>query len=99
MKKIYLLTVFVLTSFSMVYSHEIGSIKGRVINAENAEGLPGVNVVVWNTMLGVATDIKGGFEFRDIHAGDYSLIVSCIGFRTKKVFVKVKSDEISEVLI
>lgn len=99
MKKRLLLIGILIIRFSLVFSYDIGSIKGRVIDAGNGESIPGVNVIIENTMLGTATDIKGKFEFRSIHPGNYTLIMSYIGYETQQAFLKVKTNGVTEVLI
>ena len=39
-------------------------IKGRVIDAETEESLPGVSIIIDKTTRGVTTDVDGTFEIR-----------------------------------
>ncbi|MFQ5709471.1 MAG: TonB-dependent receptor domain-containing protein [bacterium] len=57
-----------------------GVIIGRVVDAKTNEGLPGVNVMIANTVLGASTNLKGAFIIRRVPYGTYSLKVSMIGY-------------------
>ena len=57
-----------------------GSIKGRVIDKDTKEGLPGVNVVVKGTYYGAATDVEGYFIIQYVNPGVYTIEASMIGW-------------------
>lgn len=54
-------------------------LKGRVKDAETGEFVPGVNVMVKNSILGTVTDIDGHFEMTLPHKVD-ALVFSFIGY-------------------
>ena len=63
-------------------------IKGRVISSEDGSALPGVNVYLKNSQVGIATDADGQFEFpQKLKTGDV-LVFSFIGFVTKEIIVE-----------
>lgn len=78
---------FILTSFlfvgiiSSAFAQHTGSVKGRVFNVKNKEGVPFANVVVWKTTHGVATDENGYFRIENVDPGYIRLEVSSMGFR------------------
>jgi TonB family protein len=61
-------------------------IKGRVLSAEDGEGLPGVNVIVKGTSSGTVTDATGNYEL-PVPARNTSLVFSFLGFKSEEVRV------------
>lgn len=81
------LIVSCLLLFCMVGSvfaqEHTGSVKGRVFNVKNNEGVPFANVIVWKTTHGVATDENGYFNIDNITPGYIRLEVSSMGYRNE----------------
>lgn len=83
------------------------TIKGRVLEKETGEPLPGVNIIVENTPRGVSTDIDGTFEIK-VTSSD-KLIFSFLGMESQtivvgdKTFIEVQlspiGNELDEVTI
>lgn len=61
-------------------------IRGRVIDAQDGSGLPGVNVVMKGTNTGTITDAEGNYQI-SIPATEASLVFSFIGLQSKEVAV------------
>lgn len=98
MKKIAVLILLMIISY-IGYSHDLGTIKGKITDKQTGEAIIGANVIIEKTMLGSCSDMYGNFEFRNIHAGDYEITVSYIGFETIKKNVVVKSNEATDLAI
>ena len=49
---------------------------------KSGEGLPGVNIIFKGTYYGAATDINGNFRINSISAGNYTVEISFIGYKT-----------------
>jgi TonB-dependent starch-binding outer membrane protein SusC len=60
-------------------------ITGKVVDSNTGETLPGVNVVIKGTNVGVATDAAGTFNLEA--PSDATLIVSAIGYANQEVSV------------
>ena len=60
-------------------------VRGMVIDAENKEPVIGAGVFIDGTNKGIATDIDGQFALKV--PSDTSLVISSIGYNTKKVRV------------
>jgi TonB family protein len=62
-------------------------LKGKVVSAEDGEGLPGVTVIVKGTAIGSVTDANGNYKI-DLPSLDSQLLFSFVGFETKEVDVR-----------
>ena len=71
------------------------TITGKVINAEDKLGMPGVNVLVKGTLRGTPTDNNGNFTL--IVPNDAILVVSFIGFKT--VEIPVENQTLFEIIL
>jgi len=58
-----------------------GSLRGRVVDFETSQPLPGAAVQLEGTGHGVLSDDKGFYQFRKIPAGSYTLVVSYVGYQ------------------
>ena len=63
----------------------VGSIRGKIFDAENNEALIGSTVLIAGTQNGVTADTQGNFVFRNIQPGTYALIVSFVGYQTQRL--------------
>lgn len=74
-------------AFVCLSSFASGQVKvsGRV-TSDQAEGLPGVNVVVKGTTQGTITDIDGKYSI-DVPSRDATLVFSYVGFLTEEMLV------------
>lgn len=67
------------------------SITGKVIEADNKEPLIGVNVLVKNTNLGVATDEKGMFIINNVPLAEFELQISMVGYKSVTLGINDKT--------
>ncbi len=67
------------------------TVRGTVVDADNGEPLPGVNVVIKGTLKGMATDIEGRFELT-LATGESILVFSFTGFETQEIDVIGRSE-------
>ncbi|MEC5145043.1 Plug domain-containing protein [Chitinophaga sp. 180180018-2] len=67
--------------------HAVSSsvLKGRVVDMETAQPLPGATVQLEGTSKGAAADTRGYYELKDVPAGKYTLLVSFIGYQHNQV--------------
>lgn len=67
------------------------SIKGIITG--NGEPLAGASVLIKNTYIGASTGSKGDFEFRNLREGNYTLIISFIGYETSESMIKLVENQ------
>ncbi len=70
------------------------TLKGRVVDAVNRLGIPGVNVAIVGTTHAVQTDKEGRFNFVTGQKFPYTLTVSYIGYQTKQIVANGETIEI-----
>lgn len=68
-----------------------GSIKGRIMEFETGEPLPGASVRILELNKGMASDEKGGYHMEAVPPGKYTLQVSFVSFTTENIPIEVKS--------
>lgn len=69
-------------------------IGGYVLNEQN-EPIPFVNIYIEEFNKGTSTDSKGRY-FLALDPGDYKIIVSSVGYKTKVIKVIIKDEEITK---
>jgi len=75
-----------------------GTIKGSVVDGATQAPLPAASVMLVGTSSGTRTDDGGMFCLANIPVGNYSLRISCLGYRTNmRADVIVRPDRITFV--
>ncbi|MBU0473005.1 MAG: TonB-dependent receptor [Bacteroidetes bacterium] len=87
--------------FQVNYSQEnklVGKIEGFIIDSYSKSELIGANVLIVNSNIGGATDIKGKFVIESVPVGNYSLKFSFLGYNSVvKTDIIVRSNRITTV--
>ncbi|MBL4593734.1 MAG: TonB-dependent receptor [Flavobacteriales bacterium] len=76
MKNIFLFTILIMVNFVI----KAQSIKGKVIDAQTKESIPGVNIYLPEIKKGVVSDSNGEYTLKFPRKGVYKLQVSFIGY-------------------
>jgi TonB-dependent SusC/RagA subfamily outer membrane receptor len=76
-----------------------GVVRGAVVDAATGETIPGANVVLEGTGLGVATGLDGQFRIESVPAGSYTLVASFLGYRRYTAPVAVRDGETTTVTV
>ncbi len=84
MKKLVIFMFMALSCLQMFSQQR--SVSGKVTDVGNGDALPGVNVVVQGTTIGVSTDFEGNYSI-NVPDNDATLVFSYLGFRTVTVQV------------
>ncbi|MFY9310666.1 MAG: TonB-dependent receptor [Bacteroidia bacterium] len=62
---------------------QTSSIKGKVVDEQNGETLPGAVVMIEGTTTGGSTDLDGAFTINNVAPGKYTLVCKLISYNTK----------------
>ena len=68
MKIILTILLLFVWGFGQLFAQQ-GTVRGVIVD-KNGETLPGVNVIIQGTTLGVVTDIEGNFILLRVSVGD-----------------------------
>ncbi len=66
-----------------------GTIKGRVLDKESKDLLPGANIVVKGTSIGAATDLNGAFSISNAPSGPQTITASYLGYVSISMTVNI----------
>ncbi|HFA48469.1 MAG TPA: carboxypeptidase-like regulatory domain-containing protein [Bacteroidetes bacterium] len=97
-KFLFLLTAFLFSQPTLLFSQKMTSVKGVVTDAETKETLPFVNVAFIGTTAGTTTDLDGSYSISTRWASD-SLKVSFVGYEDAIVLVKTGSNQKIDVVL
>lgn len=89
MGKLLLTALFLFIGFFQVFAQDI-TITGKVTDAADGSGLPGVNVTLKNTNRGAITNVDGSYSV-SLPAGRDTLIYSFIGYLSQEVLIGGRS--------
>lgn len=92
MKKLLLLLAGAGLLVQVASAQSTGKITGTVTDSKTTEPVIGANVVIQGTHYGAAADLDGKYSIYNIPPGEYSLIVSSVGYTRviiSKVVVKI----------
>jgi TonB-linked SusC/RagA family outer membrane protein len=87
--------LFILFSISF-YGQNI-NVSGNVTEASTGQPLPGVNIIIKNTLKGTSTDFEGSFVLNDVPTNSI-LVISYVGFMTKEIKV-INSQKLNIALV
>jgi len=73
---------------------QTSNLRGFVYEKETGEPIIFTNVFFYRTTIGAATDVNGYFVISRIPPGDYTLMVSFMGFDTLRMPVTLKGGEV-----
>lgn len=102
MKKIINILIITIISSTFVYSGGHGTdanMFGHVINKSNNKHIPFVNIFIEGTKIGISTDATGHYFIKNLPLGEYTIVVSAIGFKSVKQQVKFEKGKTIEVNI
>jgi hypothetical protein len=91
---IYLGVLILMLAVSVnIFAGVTGKITGRVIDKQNKEGIPGVNVIIPELGIGAATDLDGYYFILNVPVGEYSVQAQIISYQTQiKTGISVSAD-------
>lgn len=91
LKKVLLIIVGLLLTANLFSQ---GTVRGFVYDEKTGEPVIFTNVFLKGTTMGSATDVNGFYSITKIPAGNYTLMVTSLGYDTAKVSITIKGNEI-----
>ncbi len=96
---------FVVSSFCLTaslvpltsYGADTGTVRGRIIDKADGEGVYGASVTVAGTTIGTATDMNGNFVLQNVPAKSQKLSVSIVGYAPASQIVTVGTGQTASV--
>ena len=85
--------------FTSTISAQKGVIQGYVGDEQSYSPLPGVTISLPDNSLGDNSDNFGLFRIGGVTPGHYELLVSHIGYTTKKIFVDLEENKIATLRV
>ena len=85
--------IFISITFLLVFSTSFGQTITGKITSKNGDTLPYVNVYLKKTKIGTSTNEKGFYELKNLSVGNYTMILSSIGYKTKSIKIEIKTNE------
>ena len=90
------IVLFIIVS-QIVNAQKTATIRGRVIDKNSSETLPGTNVLIQGTSFGTITDFDGVFELNNLSAGSYNLVISFVSYKNKIERITVSGGQTVEL--
>lgn len=92
MKRFFISALLLFTT-AILYS-QTGTIRGFVYDKASGEPIIFTNVYLFQTSYGSSTDVNGYFMITKIPSGDYTLMVSYLGYDTLRIPVSINEGDI-----
>jgi outer membrane receptor for ferrienterochelin and colicins len=73
------------------------NINGHVINKNSKEHMPYINVSIKGTTIGTTTDATGHYYLKNLPVGEFTIIISGVGYKTSEQKVTLISGKSIEV--
>ncbi len=87
----FILNTLLLLAITNLYAQN--SIKGKVIDANTNKGLAFVNIYFTGLEKGTSTNENGDFSLNNLPSGNYSILISYIGYKTQSIDVTIPNSE------
>lgn len=87
MNRNFLLLIIILGLMQPLYAQS--KISGQIID-ENGDAVAGANIYLRGTVLGASSSADGFFEITNVPAGNFTMVVSVIGYREKEINIRIE---------
>ncbi len=77
------LFILLLLTTSIIFANGTGTITGTVTDSSNGDPLPGANILIEGTKIGVGANLQGVFSIPNLKEGKYALAVTFVGYKRK----------------
>lgn len=94
------LILVALSGFSVsVMGQGTGTVTGEILDQSTGEELVGANVRLEGTNMGAATDMDGEFTIRGVPEGNYTLVVTYLGYQSFESDLEITAGETVELTL
>ena len=84
---------------ALLFSQEQGAVIGTILDKEmNNEPMLFAHVQIKNTPVSVQTNFHGNFEIASIDPGNYTLLVSYLGYETLEISITIEENKTTQVI-
>jgi hypothetical protein len=83
-KKMIFFTLVILTALK-ISAQELGSVKGKIIEQATKQPIQGATITIREKQFTAITDSAGIFSIHDVPVGNYSVVVTSIGYQQKTI--------------
>ena len=96
--KLLIVSLFALLSSELSGQNRTdANVFGHVINAENGEHIPFINLVIEGTRIGTLTDVSGHYILTNLPEGKHKLVAVGLGYKPTTVEFEIKSRQTLEI--
>ncbi len=86
-------TMLTIAPLAKAQQGDRGTVAGKVTNAEAGQPLDGARVSLLNTAINAATDAAGAYRLVNVRPGQYTMVVTRIGYARQTASVAVRAGE------
>ena len=94
MRYLLLTTLFFTANLILGQTSITGIVKGKIVEMDKTTPISGVSIYIEDTKLGTASNGNGNYNIKNIPEGDYTLVVSAIGYFTLTEEISVKPNKV-----
>ncbi len=76
---------------------QVGSIRGTIYERATGEPVIYTNAILEGTTRGASTDVNGVFTISQVPAGEYTLMVTYLGFDTLRERVQIEANKVEQI--
>lgn len=97
--KLITILLVMLCSINILYSQKNtdANIIGDVKDKKSGDHIPFINITINNTVIGTTTDHTGHYFLKNLPAGNFTLKVSGVGYKTVEKEVEIKAGKTIEI--
>ncbi len=98
---LFFFTIFLNTIYlsGIINQETDANVFGHVVNAEDGEHIPFINVFIEGTRIGTITDASGHYILTNLTPGKHTLVVKGMGYESKSVEFEISSNQTLEMNI
>lgn len=100
MRKANLTLILIMIFCGVAYTQNVGTLRGRIFNANDSTSLPGANVWVEvnDSKIGASSDKYGFFTIKPLNPGIYTVHISFMGYENVSITnVNVVADNLNQM--